>query len=333
MGLHTGALAEGDEEHWYKFEVPHGHVLSLAFTPGEDVPGSLDVWLYNSDQKDIWSAQNVGPTVTQSGTRVMNTSSGGTYYVQVCDGPGSYSLDLSLQGQNDAGSGGDAGDELLQGLEVGTGQTISGQIGNYDEEDWYKFELPHGHILSLAFTPGEDVPGSLDIWLYNSDQKEIWSAQNVGPTVTQLGTRVMNTSSGGTYYVRVCDGEGRYGIELASQSQNDAGSGGDAGDELVQALEVGTGQTISGQLGDYDEEDWYKVEVPAGHILSLAFTPGEDVPHSLDVWLYNPDQKEIWAAQNVGPTVTKSYEMTEGMAGPHYIQVSDGQGSYALEIK
>jgi len=212
MGLHTGVLAEGEGEHWYKFEVPHGHILSLAFTPGEDVSGSLDIWLYNPDQKDIWSAQNVAPTVTKSGTRVMNTSSGGTYYVQVCDGPGSYSLDLSLQSQNDAGSGGDAGDALLQGLEVGIGQTISGQIGDYDEEDWYKLDVPHGHILSLAFTPSEDVPGSLDVWLYNSDQKDIWSAQNVGPTVTKLYE--MTEAVAGTHYIQISDGRGSYSLEI-----------------------------------------------------------------------------------------------------------------------
>jgi hypothetical protein len=73
--------------------------------------------------------------------------------------------------------------------------------------------------------------------------------------------------------------------------------------------------------------------LPAGHILSLAFTSAEDVPGSLDIWLYNSDQKDIWAVQNVALTVTKLYEMTEGVAGTHYIQVSDGSGSYSLEIK
>ena len=200
-----------------------------------------------------------------------------------------------------------------------------------DDEDWYKFEVPNGHVLSVAFTPAEDAQPT-DVSLFTPDQEEIWWKYGVGPTVTKSATKVMNTDSGGTYYARVSGGYGSYSIELSSQSQDDAQSGGDAGDKVVDALEVQTGLAFSGQLGDFDEEDWYKFEVPNGHVLSVAFTPAEDAQPT-DVSLFTPDQEETWWELSVGPTVTVAFEITEVVGGPYYIQVAYGSGSYTIEIK
>ena len=198
-----------------------------------------------------------------------------------------------------------------------------------DDEDWYKFEVPNGHVLSVAFTPAEDAQPT-DVSLFTPDQEEIWWDYGVGPTVTKSATKVMNTDSGGTYYVRVSGGHGSYSIELSSQSQDDADSGGDAGDKAVDALEVQTGLAFSGQLGDFDEEDWYKFTPTEGQIVS--FTPGEDAEPA-NVSLFTSDQEEIWWEYGVGPTVTAAFEITEVVGGAYYIQVAYGSGSYTIEIK
>ena len=191
-----------------------------------------------------------------------------------------------------------------------------------DDEDWYKFDVPDGHVLSVAFTPGEDTG---HVALFTLDQEEIWGKW-VGPTETKSVSKVMSSSSGGTYYVSVSAGYGSYSIELALQSQNDADSGGDAGDKVVNALEVQTGLTFSGQIGDFDEEDWYKFTPTVGQ--TVSFTPGEDVGH---VALFTPDQEEIWEKW-VGPTETVVFEITEVVGEGYYIQVS-GSGSYTIEIE
>jgi len=328
MGLSIGVLTNDEDEDWYKFEVPHGHVLSVAFTPAEDVE-PMDVSLFTPDQEEIWWEYGVGPTVTQSTTGVMNSSSGGTYYVRVSAGYGSYSIELSSRSQDDSDSGGDAGDKVVDALEVQMGLAFSGQLGDFDEEDWYKFEVPHGHVLSVAFTPAEDAE-PMDVSLFTPDQEEIWWEYGVGPTVTKSTTGVMNSSSGGTYYVRVSAGYGSYSIELSSRSQDDADSGGDAGDKVVDALEVQMGLAFSGQLGDFDEEDWYKFTLTEEQMVS--FTPGEDA-EPMDVSLFTPDQEEIWWEYGVGPTVTVGFEITEVVRGSYYIQVAYGSGSYTIEIK
>jgi hypothetical protein len=197
-----------------------------------------------------------------------------------------------------------------------------------DDEDWYKFDVPDGHVLSVAFIPGEDAE-PMDAALFTPDQEEIWRKWSVGPTVTKSVSKVMSSSSGGTYYVSVAAGYGSYSIELASQSQNDAESGGDAGDKVVNALEVQTGLTFSGQIGDFDEEDWYKFTPTVGQ--TVSFTPGEDA-EPMDVALFTPDQEGIWRKWGVGPTATVAFEITEVVGEGYYIQVS-GSGSYTIEIE
>ncbi|MEA3344834.1 MAG: hypothetical protein U9Q78_01075, partial [Chloroflexota bacterium] len=125
-------------------------------------------------------------------------------------------------------------------------------------------------------------------------------------------------------------GYGSYSIELSSESQNDADSGGDAGDKVANALEVETGLTFSGQFGDFDEEDWYRFTPSVGQ--TISFTPSEDA-EPMDVYLLDPDQNEIWYKGDIGPTVTKTFEITEVVGEPYYIQVSFGSGSYTIEIK
>ena len=211
--------------------------------------------------------------------------------------------------------------EISMGLSTG--------VLTEDDEDWYKFEVLNSHVLSVAFTPAEDAE-PIDVSLFTPDQEEIWWEYSVGPTVTKSAISVMNTSSGGMYYIQVVYGSGSYSIKLSSQSQNDADSGSDAGDRVVDALEVQTGLTFSGQLGDFDKEDWYKFTLTEGQIVS--FTPGEDA-EPIDVSLFTPDQEEIKWKYSVGPTVTVEFEITEVVGEPYYIQVRYGSGSYSIEIK
>ena len=144
----------------------------------------------------------------------MNTSSGGTYYVKVSRGAGSYSLAISLQSQNDAGLGGDAGDEILEALQIELGPAFSGEIGDYDLEDWYKFEVPQGHALSVAFTSDEDAIQKMTVELIDPERERVWNEVNIGPSEAKSVSVAAETVSGGTYYVKVSRGSGGYGVEI-----------------------------------------------------------------------------------------------------------------------
>jgi len=327
MGIFAGIMTEDDED-WYKFEVPNGCVFTMTFTPGEDAE-RMNVSLHNPDQDEIWCEVDISPTVTKSTTMLMNNSSGGTYYAQIGGRHGSYTIELSTESQNDADLGVDAGDDAPHALEVPVGQSFSGCQGDYDDKDWYKFDIPNGCVFTLTFTPGNDAE-RMSVSLHNPDQDEIWGEVDISPTVTKSTTMLMNNSSGGTYYAQIGGRHGSYTIELSTESQNDADLGVDAGDDAPHALEVPVGQSFSGYQDNYDEKDWYKFTPMVGQMVS--FTSGEDTER-MSVSLHNSDQDEIWGEVDVDPTVTVTFEITEVVEEPYYILVTGRGGHYTIGIE
>ncbi len=198
-------------------------------------------------------------------------------------------------------------------------------------EDWYTFDVPDGHILRVTFTTGDDAE-NLHVRLLDPDQNRVWQERYIGPTVSQSTRQVMSSSSGGMYYIEVSGGYGEYTLELATESQDDAGSGGDAGDRVADALEVEVGQSFSGEVGDFDEEDWYAFEVAAGESLSVTFSAGEDA-ENVHVELLDPEQNRLWRERYMGAGETRSIEVSDAVEGTYYLQVSGGSGRYTVEVE
>ncbi len=335
-GIYDDVLADG-QPNWYRFEVAPGQIVGLTLTPGEDVSECLGFLLLDSAQLQIGGEGGLCPGKTGSSTTIMNNGSGGRHYVSLL-GQGSYSFELSLQNQNDGNSGGDAGDGFNQATPAQLGTVVTGQIGDYDEEDWYRLEVPPGYVLPLALTAGEDViDDALAIRLWDADQQEVEFKDVIYAGQAESFTKVMNNSTGGTYYVTIY-GQGSYTLDIGGQSQNDGNSGGDAGDEFQQATPVQLGSVVSGQIGDYDQEDWYVVEVPQGHNLSVSFTVLDesfiDTPY---VRLNNAEgQEESLLVESPLLGEPETREMLLEAGGPYYFEIgqhNQGWGSYTLEIK
>lgn len=332
VGTATGELETEENEDWYVFSVEGGETFELTFAPGDEAEAiSFDV--LNGELDCIWYESNVRPPVTQTFSYMTSAEAGGDYYVEVSQGqPGTYSIELSKQMQNDANSGIDAGNSAVQAIEIATDVPFEGQVGDLDENDWYAFEIPQGDIFTLTFTPGDDTE-SIDIDIYNSELDCYWYESNVHPGVTVNKTVIMSSSSGDTYYAEVSDGKGAYTLEISLTSQDDTGIGTDAGDRAVDAVPVELGNMYTGLLGDYDEQDWFSVEIAEGQIVGFTVTPGDD-GETLDVDMYSPEQDNLGYESNIAAGVTCEMSLPENSpAGTYYLELSDGQGSYSFVIE
>lgn len=331
-GTTEGELEAEEEQDWYVFSVEGGETFELTFAPGDEAQAiSFDV--LNGELDCIWYESNVKPPVTQTYSYMTPAEAGGEYYVEVSQGqPGSYSLELSKQMQNDAGSGIDAGNSAVHAIEIATDAAVEGKIGDLDENDWYVFEIPQSSIFILTFTPGDNSE-AIDIDLFDSELDCFWYESNVQPGVTVNRTVIMSSSSGGTYYAEVSDNKGDYTLEISLSSQNDAGIGTDAGDRAVDAVPVELGSTYTGLLGDYDEQDWFSVEVSEDQSVGFTVIPGNDC-ETLDVDTYSPEQDNLNYESNVAAGVTCEISLPENSpAGTYYLELSDGQGSYSFVIE
>jgi hypothetical protein len=330
-GVLSGALSAEDRQDFFRFELDAGHILNLDFTAGDDSE-LLKVALRDFEGNELWNSGETGPGVIRSTRMLMNNLSGGIYYAEVHSGIGPYKLDLFIENQNDAGSGTDAGDRITKALAINPNSSFIGEMGGFDQEDWYRFDIPRGHILKLAFGPDESSR-SMKFSLRSFEHSEVWYSGVVLPGETKLKHVMMNTTSGGTYYLEAYYGDGRYGFDIYLQKQNDAAAGTDAGDKMADALKIVPGHSYSGELGGYDEKDWYRFEMPAGSILTVALTNNKD-SEAMSFSFRNVDGIEIWRSEALLPGMTASRRMITNntTGGIYFMEAFDGTGAYEFEI-
>ncbi|MDX1707798.1 MAG: hypothetical protein R3274_04310, partial [Desulfobacterales bacterium] len=118
-------------------------------------------------------------------------------------------------------------DSFNQGMEISSG-VLTGTLSADDRQDYFRFALDAGNILSLDFTAGEDSE-LIKVALRDFEGNELWNSGETGSGATRSTRLLMNNLSGGIYYAVIYSGIGSYKLDLLIERQNDAGSGTDAG--------------------------------------------------------------------------------------------------------
>jgi len=326
-GKFSGSLGDGDEADWFSLEVPQGQVLTISFTPQAGAEG-MTIALYGPDQQEIWFEDGLEAGKTESVTQVMGHASGGTYYLRPAYGQGRYELEVSLQSQQDAGTESDAGDRVEGAISLEPG-TYQGRQGDFDETDWYSFQVPDGHVFALDVKAGQEAQG-FAVSLRDPDQEEVWFADGFSPGTEKSAHMLTGSSSGGTFWLDISHGQGMYEIHLNLKDQNDADTGGDAGDAIANAPKIPAGQAYTGQIGDFDVMDWYRFDPEQGQ--TLRFTKGEQSRDMIFV-VKDSDQKEVFFKDGLEPGETVTHQLSKVEGQPYYIQVAHGEGTYRLEIE
>lgn len=331
IGVVSGALSENDRQDFFRFELDAGQVLNLDFTPADESE-NLRVALRNFAGSELWSSGQTAPGTVKSTRLMMNNISGGIYYAVVYSGIGSYRLDLFVRTQNDGGSATDAGDSITNALPIKPEHSYSGELGGLDESDWYRFDIPAGFILNLAFAPDKSAD-PMKFSLRNFERSEIWYSGEVPPADKSAKRVMMNNSSGGTYYLEAAFGSGRYEFEIFLEKQNDAGSETDAGDKISEALKIEPGRSYSGELGGFDDSDWYRFSVPPGSVLKISlsnYEGGEPIKFSFR----DTQRAEVWFTEEISPGAMESKRImiNRSSGGTYFLEAFYGSGPYGFEV-
>jgi len=122
------------------------------------------------------------------------------------------------------------------------------------------------------------------------------------------------------------------GTSVFASEQDDAGSGQDVGSNVKEACLVKPG-SFTGFLGDDDKEDWYKIELERGVIVSVNLAVPETA--NFDLYLNPPGPRNN--AQSTRDGVGQEEAISQyavGQAGTCYIKVvlRDGEGEYELTL-
>ncbi|MFO8132585.1 MAG: PPC domain-containing protein [Thermoplasmatota archaeon] len=156
----------GDSADWYYLSVQAGMTIDASIS-------NFEMELIDA----------TGETTLASGTSFSATAeTTGNYFIRAYtpDGAsaGSYELDVSVTGQNDAGTGGDAGNSMSSAASISPG-SYEGYLDSDDWSDWYSFDASSGQGIKIELAV-EGLKSDFDVHLYNPDGEMVYEAMYYG---------------------------------------------------------------------------------------------------------------------------------------------------------
>ncbi|MCO5168335.1 MAG: PPC domain-containing protein [Planctomycetes bacterium] len=310
-GAYRGLTLRGED--WYRVDVPAGHEVKVEMT--FDVRAAdLDLALLAADGAVLATSEGLGG---RERLRVLPLTPG-PHLLRVHAPPGwagprapAYQLDVEVVPWT-------AADRFEPNAPPHPPARLA--PGSYDDlvctgEDRYAVVAPIGSRVDVHVTWADDQ-GDLDLTLVDGEGRLLARAG-------QGGRAACHAPPAGDVVVRVTGDEGtRYRLTVALAA-------GPAADRFEPNDAPGAARDLPpGEHGDLRllGDDWYRVEVPAGHVLRVRATSsaGEG---DLDLAIHRPDGALLRAA--AGPGNDERLEVAPPAAGPLLLRVHDARGAAA----
>ncbi|MEQ1677193.1 MAG: pre-peptidase C-terminal domain-containing protein [Chitinophagaceae bacterium] len=196
-------IATNTDQDYYKFTVTAGANITVSLTT---LPFDYDMQLLNSAGTVIGSSAAGGTT---NETIIYNGAAAGTYTVRVYGYNGAFSATscytLLVTSAIACSNTPEPNESLAAAVTIATNTDINSQIASASDVDWYKF-TNSAAAANIYVTLG-NLPFDYDLYLYNSAGTLIGSSAAGGTTSESI---IFNTSTVGTYYVRVIGYNGAF---------------------------------------------------------------------------------------------------------------------------
>jgi len=162
-----------DLQDWFYFTVSQGQQIVITMTPPNGF--NFDLSLSNGSGNVLASSMNPGSTPESITFTATYT---GKYYMRIFfvsgTGQGRYSFTVTINGQNDANSGNDAGNTLATALLIFPG-TYYGYLDMNDPYDFYRFQVDAGKGIHLILKMKDlSYLTDFDIQLYDPSGKLVY---------------------------------------------------------------------------------------------------------------------------------------------------------------
>ncbi|NHJ86348.1 MAG: hypothetical protein FK734_12865, partial [Asgard group archaeon] len=183
--------------------------------------------------------------------------------------------------ENDAGSGGDAGDSFAFATEITQGD-FNGTLTTSDS-DYYSFTVFQGVIINVSMTP-LNLSLDFDLTLYSPENGYLAS----NPKGTGLQEMIIySTSSSGNFKISITtavEHVGNYSFSLYLTAQNDFNTGGDAGSYNNEATLIGSGNANGTMVDNSDINDFYLISLDKGEIIDIFLNCSSTTDINLHLW-------------------------------------------------
>jgi len=344
-GEYSGMIRDLDTRDMYKIELESSSIIEIEFQSYASDNQELTFYAPNRDL--VFNLRSSEERISRDDFGLANETEtvywfiGITYGADYQDWHGDYTFTISIDYQNDAGSGGDVASSFDQAYEIGEGE-YSGMIRDLDTRDMYKIELESSSIIEIEFV--SEAEDNQELTFYDPDRNSLFDLRTSEGTPISDDFSLANETEtdywfiGITYEADYQDWHGDYTFEVKIGSQDDAGSGGDVASTFDQAYEIGEGE-YTGMIRDLDTRDMYKIELAPNSVIELEFS--SEAVEDQALRLYNNDRDEILnlQASREDEPQSGSYLIREDVEQQYwYIGITyrahyqDWHGSYSFKI-
>jgi len=173
----TGILDpdDGDNADWYLFFICEGQKIDVSI---------------NRFEIQIYAL--IGPSAEPQGQSYTAQATDYHFIEIKGDSYGEYTFSITISGQNDAGTGSDAGDNIGSATPITPGEYI-GYMDSNDWEDWYSFNVNANEGIFVNIEALGDEAADYDIHLYNPSGELVHSAMYYGPDELEYPADVQGT--------------------------------------------------------------------------------------------------------------------------------------------
>ena len=253
--------------------------------------------------------------------------------------------------QNDAGMGGDAGNDTMGALDLGNyaDAEYRGCIDSSDTADYYTITLNAGQNLNVTLVDPPSGAANLAIvdssgngvdsdtsWFSDAEVTTIGtSSEGVAGTYTLMinrSTSWLESGGAGTYRLLIGSPAG-YTAPFSCVGHSDAGTGTDAGSDLSNAMILGANPTQAGQgcLDGQDSSDSYQFNLEDYTNVHVMFSPDMGMPFTANLY---DEESNMVSGWNGTEWTSMDDMMYEGMDGTFTLVIDSAgaEGYYNISI-
>lgn len=305
-----GRLSEGDDVDWLELNNQEGARPTITLTHGAQCDFDLEVF---SDSFLTGRASGKGES------EKITCHVPGRCFLKVIrkSGEGDYKIAFSA-GRDDMNDGSEIEGNNVRALANRTrSMTLTGRLGEGDDDDWFVLEGQEGHEPSISITHGARMNFDFEVY---SDTILAGRARGAGTTDSiscnvpgRCYIHVIRVSGSGSYTVNIVRDGGSYREQEPNNDRSMA--------NLTRNL------VIEGSLSAEDGEDWFELGGQEG--TSPSFTIRHDAQSNFDFEIYNNDVLAC-RALGTGPTETVRCQVP----GRCFVRVwrVTGSGNYTLTV-
>ena len=259
----TGEIGLNGDEDWFRVTLQAGKTYAIDLKGADTDSGTLErPWLkgiHDAQGNPIAGASDRDSGAGSNARFVFSPPADGDYFISAAQAPlseslGTYTLAVAEYSDDFSADADTAG-------VVSAGGSTTGEIGANNDRDWFRVTLEAGQPYLIDLEGVDTEAGTLEApyipGIYDAGGNSIAGAGDRGSGVGTNSRVAFTPESDGAYYIAV-DGWGETGTYTLSVRF------GDIPDTVDAAHPVEVGGSITSEIEDPNDRDWFRVALEAG---------------------------------------------------------------------